>query len=70
MNTYNMTADQHEAMSRLVRDGRRGPEQTGLSVRTYRALQRRGLIVPSSGSGQRSLWVLTADGHAWANENI
>jgi len=70
MNTINMTADQHEALSRMVRDDRRGPNQTGLHVRTYRALQARGMVKYAGGVGNSSTYELTEDGRMWANENV
>lgn len=72
VNTSNMTDSQFEAMRELVRHGRCGPWQTGLSPRTYSALKGRGLIrcTYTNGNANASRWELTDDGRQWANENI
>jgi hypothetical protein len=57
-------------MVQILREGRCGPSQTGLSVRTYRALAGRGLLRCTSGSGNASKWELTDDGRAWSIENV
>lgn len=70
MNTINLTLDQIDAMSCLVRHGWNRPTSTGLSVQTYRALARRGLLRHKGGSGNDSTWEITDDGRQWATENI
>jgi hypothetical protein len=70
VNTAGITKDQHEAMSLLVRNGRNGPSATGLSVHTYRALVRRGLLHHTGGRGNSSMYAVTDDGRQWANEFI
>jgi len=70
VNTNGLTRDQHDAMALLVRHGRNRPTATGLSVQTYRALARRGLLRHKGGSGNDSTWEITDDGRQWATENI
>lgn len=72
MNSLNMTESQIIAMRELVRHGRCGPWQTGLSPRTYQSLKARGLIARTyfNGNANASKYELTDDGRQWANENI
>lgn len=70
MNTNGMTINQWDAMQCLVRRGWIKPSSSGLSVQTYRALVRRGLLVHTGGSGNDSTYALTDDGRQWVTEYI
>jgi hypothetical protein len=60
--TNRLTLRQQCALVDLIEVPRSTPYQTGISVRTFRVLQKHGYAECVSGSGEHSIWTATPAG--------